>query len=113
MPGAAAGGAAAGERPAAAALPHHSYLACAQGLASTTLFSLPETPAGCEGFRYTNSVGFSFEQRAVCAAVSAGRLECAEYTLDETLAVAALMDEVRRQLGVTYDADADAAAESA
>ena len=52
------------------------------------------------GFNYPNSQGFLYEAAAVQRCVEGGREECPQYTMEETLVVARIMDEVRRQLGV-------------
>ncbi len=46
--------------------------------------------------------GFQYEAAEVARCVAAGRLESETLPWAETLAVLETMDEVRRQLGVTY-----------
>ena len=43
----------------------------------------------------------------MATAVAAGKLECDEYTQDETLAIQATLDNVRTQLGVVYAPDSE------
>lgn len=52
------------------------------------------------GFNYPNSQGFMYEAAAAQRCVLAGLGETPQYTMEETLIVAKIMDEVRRQLGV-------------
>ena len=46
--------------------------------------------------------GLRYEIAAASAAIRDGRLECPEMPLDETVAIMATMDEIRRQIGLTY-----------
>jgi len=54
---------------------------------------------------YPNGEGFVYEVRAVCAAISEGKLECDDYTWADTRRTARLMDTARRELGVKYPQD--------
>lgn len=64
-------------------------------------FELPVCPEG-QTINYPNSEGFLYEVQAVERALRDGKLECEEFSLDESLVVVQLMDEYRRQLGVVY-----------
>jgi predicted dehydrogenase len=46
--------------------------------------------------------GYGYQLRAVMDAVRRGQRECEEMPLDESLAILATMDEIRRQTGVAY-----------
>ena len=55
--------------------------------------------------QYANSMGFTFEVAAVCAALRAGKDECAEMTSEESLQIMDILDECRKQLGVVYPSE--------
>ena len=57
--------------------------------------------------KFIHSSGMRFQAIAVQDAVLAGKTEAAEMPLDESVVLAETMDEIRRQLGVAYDEDAD------
>eukprot|EP00542_Grammatophora_oceanica_P018105 CAMPEP_0194048430 /NCGR_PEP_ID=MMETSP0009_2-20130614/27263_1 /TAXON_ID=210454 /ORGANISM="Grammatophora oceanica, Strain CCMP 410" /LENGTH=402 /DNA_ID=CAMNT_0038694287 /DNA_START=17 /DNA_END=1225 /DNA_ORIENTATION=+ len=66
-------------------------------------FVLPEdtdeiTKSG--GFVYPNSAGFAYEAAAVARCIGSDRKETPQYTLQETLVNARLVDAIRDQLGV-------------
>lgn len=66
-------------------------------------YPLPAPPAAVDaagGFNYPNSNGFQYEAAAVQRCIARGLGECPQYTAEESLAVARIMDEVRTQLGV-------------
>jgi hypothetical protein len=52
-------------------------------------------------FNFPGSEGFVYEIEAVEACLAAGALECEDFTLDESLYVARLVDATVRQLGAT------------
>ncbi|KAI9356308.1 putative dimeric dihydrodiol dehydrogenase [Zopfochytrium polystomum] len=54
---------------------------------------------------YRGSQGFLYEIEAVNKAIRNGAIETAEFPPAESLGVHRIMDEVRRQLGVVYEAD--------
>jgi predicted dehydrogenase len=56
-----------------------------------------ETPIEAAGAH-----GFQFEIAEAMACLAAGQIESRHMPLDETLAIAETMDEVRRQIGLTY-----------
>jgi len=62
----------------------------------------PDTPeierAG--GYNYPNSAGFAYEAAAVARCIAAGKTECPQYTWDETLINARILDAARAQLGI-------------
>jgi predicted dehydrogenase len=53
----------------------------------------------------TGDHGFRYEIAEVMACLAAGRTESPAMSLDETLAIAETMDEVRRQIGLQYPFD--------
>ncbi|KDO29325.1 hypothetical protein SPRG_05860 [Saprolegnia parasitica CBS 223.65] len=64
------------------------------------------TPAPSKSsFNFGGSVGFKFEAEAVSRCIQNGERECAEYPLAESLLLSRVMDQVRKSLGVVYDAD--------
>jgi dihydrodiol dehydrogenase / D-xylose 1-dehydrogenase (NADP) len=66
-------------------------------------YPLPPHPASVDAtgeFNYPNSNGFQYEAAAVQRCISKGLAECPQYTADESLVVARIMEEVRTQLGV-------------
>jgi len=65
--------------------------------------SAPPTPLS---YVYPGSEGLCFEAQAVQKALEAGQLECEEMSLDESLVLAKVMDEARRQMGVKFPQDA-------
>lgn len=60
----------------------------------------PSAVATAGGFNYPNSNGFQYEAAAVQRCIARGLPECPQYTAEESLVVARIMDEVRAQLGV-------------
>lgn len=52
-----------------------------------------------------NSAGLSYEAEIVRQCIQKGDLECPLLPHSESIAIMAIMDEVRRQLGVKFDAD--------
>ncbi|KAF0689479.1 Aste57867_19086 [Aphanomyces stellatus] len=70
-------------------------------------FPLPKLPplTTRRAFNFGNSIGLSYEAAAVQAAITRGDRESAEYPLTESLFLAKLMDTIRHDLGVVYDAD--------
>ncbi|RLO10861.1 hypothetical protein DYB28_012089, partial [Aphanomyces astaci] len=69
-------------------------------------FALPKPAVSASTFNFGGSVGLSYEAAAVTRAILHDRAtECAEYPLSESLFLAGLMDTIRRDLGVVYDAD--------
>ena len=57
-------------------------------------------PGEDEGYFYPNSAGFAYEAAAVSRCIAAGMYEVPQYSLDETLTTARILDEIRKQLGV-------------
>jgi dihydrodiol dehydrogenase / D-xylose 1-dehydrogenase (NADP) len=51
------------------------------------------------GYYYPNSAGFAYEAAAVARCIAAGKTECPQYTLNETLVQIKIMDQIRTQLG--------------
>lgn len=52
------------------------------------------------GYFYPNSAGFCYEAAAVARCIAAGKTECPQHTLEETLIQIKILDEARKQLGV-------------
>ena len=53
-------------------------------------------------FHYPNSMGMLYEAEAVMECIREGKTECSEFTVDESLEVMRICDEVRRQIGVVW-----------
>lgn len=66
--------------------------------------SFPMPPAKGT-FNFDNSSGLRFEARAVRQALIEGRLECAEMPAKHSIIIANIQDEIRKQVGVDFDAD--------
>jgi len=64
-------------------------------------FELPTCPDGHKA-NFPHSEGMLYEVQAVEKCLSEGQLECAEYTLAESLVVVKVMDTYRKQVGVVY-----------
>ncbi|CAE1171550.1 DHDH [Acanthosepion pharaonis] len=56
-------------------------------------------------FNLVNSAGLSYEAECVRKCIEKGQLECPLFPHSESITLMTIMDEVRRQLGVKYDAD--------
>lgn len=54
---------------------------------------------------YPNSTGFRYEADAVRRTIRAGKIECETVSHSDSLTIANIQDEIRRQIGVTYPAD--------
>ena len=66
-------------------------------------FPLPES--GKVAFNFRNSAGLGHEAQHVRECLLAGLTESPKVTHAETLAIAELMEEIRKQVGVAYDQD--------
>lgn len=64
-----------------------------------------EFPDGPFKYHYDASRGLRFEPEAIRKYIRAGKTECDVVSLNDSLIVARIEDEIRRQLGVTYPAD--------
>lgn len=64
-------------------------------------FALPEAPDGLSAKRPIY-MGMLYEVQAVERCIADGLLECPELPLDESLAIASVMETCRKQLGVTF-----------
>lgn len=60
----------------------------------------PPTVDAAGGFNYPNSNGFQYEAAAVQRCIARGLGGCPQYTAEESVTVAKIMDAVRAQLGV-------------
>jgi len=65
----------------------------------------PELPEGQFKFHYEASRGLRFEPEEIRKYIRAGKTECEVVSLNDSLIVARVEDEIRRQLGVSYPAD--------
>ena len=63
--------------------------------------ALPPVPDGRQ-LNYSNSMGFTYEAAAAMRALRQGKLECDEFSTEESLRVMAILDSCREQLGVVY-----------
>lgn len=70
----------------------------------TIVFPLPSRP---EGMMFHNSEGFVYEQKAVREAILQGHTETKQVPWADSEAIMAILDEVRRQLGVVYKEDGE------
>ncbi|CAH1734489.1 unnamed protein product [Chironomus riparius] len=70
---------------------------------TTKVFELPKHRLG--DFNYPNSVGLSYEAEEIRKCFNAGLTECDVVTRKESLTISRIQDEIRRQIGVVYDAD--------
>lgn len=71
---------------------------------ATTEFPLAE-PAPGVTFVFPQVGGFTYEAEAATNAIKNKQVELPEYTPDESLGIQKIMDEIRKQLGLVYDAD--------
>ncbi|XP_037041681.1 trans-1,2-dihydrobenzene-1,2-diol dehydrogenase-like [Bradysia coprophila] len=67
--------------------------------------TFPEFPAGKFPYHYDASRGLRFEPDEIRKYIRAGKTECDIVSLNDSLIVARIEDEIRRQLGVRYPAD--------
>ena len=58
-------------------------------------FPLPTPPKGALPFNYPGSQGFVYQARAVHAALREGRLQCDEWTHEESVTTQACVDALR------------------
>lgn len=65
----------------------------------------PQYPEGEHKFFYEASRGLRFEPEAVRNCIRAGKIECEIVSLSDSLTIASVQDEIRRQVGVKYAAD--------
>ncbi|OWZ02376.1 Dimeric dihydrodiol dehydrogenase [Phytophthora megakarya] len=72
----------------------------------TTQFPLPKpSPDIAKPFKYPRSEALVYEAESVTKAIRSGKLQCDEYTTEESVAIAKIMDEIRNAIGVEYAAD--------
>jgi dihydrodiol dehydrogenase / D-xylose 1-dehydrogenase (NADP) len=64
---------------------------------------LPKPKRG--SFNFHNSAGLRYEAEEMRRCIKAGLLECSVVTHEESLIIARIQDEVRRQLGVKFPED--------
>lgn len=65
----------------------------------------PPFPDGPFKYYYDASRGLRFEPEAIRKYIREGKTECDVVSLNDSLIVARIEDEFRRQLGVRYPAD--------
>ncbi|TMW65525.1 hypothetical protein Poli38472_008167 [Pythium oligandrum] len=70
-----------------------------------SVFPHPEPHPKSTPLNFGGSYGFLYEIEAVTNAILAKQTEQSEYPPQESLEIQCIMDEVRRQLGVVYEAD--------
>lgn len=63
---------------------------------------MPALMDGANKLNFPISEGFVYQAEAVTAAVKAGKLEMAEFTLEESIIMAGICDDVLQQVGVKY-----------
>lgn len=66
------------------------------------MLSSPPTPIK---YVYPGSEGLAFQALAAQDAIAEGQLECPEMSLNESIMLAEVMDDIRRQVGVRYPQD--------
>ena len=71
-----------------------------------TQFPSVERHANATPLNFGGSEGFFYEIEAVTQAIQAKLTQQHEYPPQESVAIATIMDEIRKQLGVVYEADA-------
>ncbi|KAJ0398480.1 hypothetical protein P43SY_006638 [Pythium insidiosum] len=82
-----------------------TYLADGSTVEQLTVFPAPVAHPSATAFNYGGSEGFVYEAQAVTHAVQRGETQQHEYPLTESLALMKIMDAIRQQLGVRYEAD--------
>lgn len=68
-------------------------------------WNFTETAIAKRDFIYLNSIGLRYEPEEVRKAIRAGKLENEKITHEDSLQIARIQDEIRRQLGVKFPAD--------
>jgi dihydrodiol dehydrogenase / D-xylose 1-dehydrogenase (NADP) len=61
--------------------------------------------AGNNKFEFINSAGLRYEAEDFRRCINEGLLECPTVTHNESLTIARIQDEIRRQLGMRFDVD--------
>jgi len=69
--------------------------------AATMLYDFP-LPKDDGGYFYPNSAGFAYEAAAVARCIAAGLKEVPQFSLDETLNSASILEIILKQIGVKY-----------
>ncbi|GLD92260.1 hypothetical protein PINS_up000793 [Pythium insidiosum] len=82
-----------------------TYLADGSTTEQLTVFPAPVPHPSATTFNYGGSEGFVYEAQAVTDALQHQETQHSEYPLTESLALMKIMDDIRQQLGVRYDAD--------
>lgn len=67
--------------------------------------TFPPFPKAKHEFNFTNTCGLRYEADAVRKCIRAGQKECEYATHNDSLIIARIEDEIRRQIGVKYPAD--------
>ena len=66
-------------------------------------WTLPSPKLG--SFEYQNSAGLGYEAEEMRRCINDGLLECPVVTHQESLIIARIQDEIRRQIGVKFPED--------
>ncbi|KAH7725546.1 trans-1,2-dihydrobenzene-1,2-diol dehydrogenase-like protein [Aphelenchoides avenae] len=74
-----------------------------ESLEETRRFPIPQKSDG--SYIYPNSAGFQYEADHVFDCIKRGLTESTDMSLDESLKIAEILDEIRRQLGVVFPQD--------
>jgi len=75
------------------------------GKESTETFPLPPLAPNATKLNFGNSQGFAYEGAEVTKCILEGKTQSPEYTLEESLDVAIIMDKIRADIGVVYEED--------
>jgi dihydrodiol dehydrogenase / D-xylose 1-dehydrogenase (NADP) len=75
------------------------------GKADEIVFPVPTPAKNATSFNFSLSVGLFYEAQEVTKLLLDKKTQSSEFSLDESFALAQIMDDVRKQLGVVYDAD--------
>lgn len=65
----------------------------------------PPLPKAKYDFNFTNTCGLRYEAEEIRKCIRAGQKECKYATHDDSLVIARIEDEIRKQIGVQYPAD--------
>lgn len=67
--------------------------------------AFPPLPKAKYHFNFTNTCGLRYEAEEVRKCIRAGKKECEYATHNDSLVIAHIEDEIRKQIGVQYPAD--------
>ncbi|XP_053975738.1 trans-1,2-dihydrobenzene-1,2-diol dehydrogenase-like isoform X2 [Hylaeus volcanicus] len=98
-------------------LPNEAYVIGTKGMIKVPSFWCPLTaelpsgtftvplPEGAHKFNFINSAGLSYEAEEVRQCILKGMIESSKVSHNDSLLIARLQDEIRRQVGVVYPED--------